>query len=209
MDSGQWTVDSWQWTVDSWQLTVDSWQQLDKIRAKRDKCNKGSRRYRYLSKIYQRVAEKRRNKQLDSLHKASSLIAYKLAESAVIIGDLSVRQMAMKSENKWLNRAVYNDWGLYQFVQMLKYKCVLAGKTLHVISEINTSKTCYRCGHAQDMPLHQRTYFCPECSLVMDRDQNSARNILLRFIARLSPHKLLSVCGVLGVTQEIDTFKHV
>ena len=183
--------------------------QLDKIRAKRDKCNKGSRRYRYLSKIYQRVSEKRRKKQLDSLHKASSLIAYKLAESAVVIGDLSVRQMAMKSENKWLNRAVFNDWGLYQFVQMLKYKCFLAGKKLHVLSERNTSKTCYRCSHSQDMPLHQRTYFCPECSLVMDRDQNSARNILLRFIARLSPHKLLSVCGVLGSNQVIDTFTHV
>ena len=25
---------------------------------------------------------------------------------------------------KALHRAVYNDWGLYQFVQMLEYKCV-------------------------------------------------------------------------------------
>lgn len=50
---------------------------------------------------------------------------------------------------------------------------------------------------------------CPICSLVMDRDENSARNILLRFIARLEPHKLLSVCGVLGSNQVIDTFTHV
>jgi hypothetical protein len=54
------------------------------------------------------------------------------------------------------------------------------------------SKTCYRCGHSQDMPLHQRTYRCPFCSLVIDRDSNSARNILLRYLARLEPHKLLS-----------------
>ncbi|GET41026.1 ISSoc7, transposase [Microseira wollei NIES-4236] len=136
-------------------------------------------------------------------------IAYKLAESAVVIGDLSQRQMAMKSENKWLNRAVFNDWGLYQFVEMLQYKCQLAGKQFHTISERDTSKTCHRCGHTQDMPLHQRTYRCPGCSLKMDRDENSARNILLRYLARLEPHKLLSVCGVLGVTQAIDTFKHV
>jgi len=189
----------------------NSWfnKQLDRLRSKRDKCKKGSRRYRYLSTIYKRVASKRRNKQKDSLHKASSLIAYKLAESAVVIGDLSQRQMAMKSENKWLNRAVFNDWGLYQFVEMLKYKCFLASKKLHEISERNTSKICHRCGHSQDMPLHQRTYKCPICSLVMDRDENSARNILLRFIARLEPHKLLSVCGVLGSNQVIDTFTHV
>ncbi|GET41027.1 transposase, IS605 OrfB family protein [Microseira wollei NIES-4236] len=46
--------------------------QLDKIRAKRAKCQKGSIRYRYLSNIYKKVAQKRRNKQLDSLHKATS-----------------------------------------------------------------------------------------------------------------------------------------
>ncbi|MFB2974821.1 RNA-guided endonuclease InsQ/TnpB family protein [Microseira sp. BLCC-F43] len=142
--------------------------QLDRIRAKRDKCKKGSRRYRYLSHVYHRVSEKRRNKQKDSLHKASSLIAYKLAESAVVIGDLSVRQMAMKSENKWLNRAVFNDWGLYQFVLLLKYKCQLALKQVHLVSERDTSKTCHRCGHIQDIPLAQRTYHCPNCSLVMD-----------------------------------------
>lgn len=142
--------------------------QLDRIRSKRDKCKKGSRRYRYLSNIYSSVSEKRRNKQKDSLHKASSLIAYKLAESAVVIGDLSQRQMVRKSENKWLNRAVFNDWGLYQFVEMLKYKCFLAGKEFHEISERDTSITCHRCGYKQDMPLRKRTYKCPKCSLKMD-----------------------------------------
>src|SRR5205807_6527411 len=45
--------------------------QLDKIRSKRDKCKKKSRRYLHLSKVYKRVAEKRRRKQQDCLHKAS------------------------------------------------------------------------------------------------------------------------------------------
>jgi len=30
--------------------------------------------------------------------------------------------------NKRLNRAVFNDWGLYGFVQMLVYKSLLYGK---------------------------------------------------------------------------------
>ncbi len=54
--------------------------QLDKIRSKRDKCQKKSRRYLYLSKVYKRVSEKKRNKHHDSLHKASHLIAHKLVE---------------------------------------------------------------------------------------------------------------------------------
>jgi transposase len=40
----------------------------------------------------------------------------------------------------------------------------------------------------------------------MDRDVNSARNILLRFLAWLAPHRLSEVCGVLGVIQAINMF---
>jgi putative transposase len=183
--------------------------QLDKIRSKRDRCVKGSRRYRYLSDVYKRVCEKKYNKRKDCHHKASSVIAYKLAESAVVIGDLSQRQMVMKSTNRKRNRAVYSDWGLYTFVQMLTYKCERAGKTLHVQHELNTSKTCHQCGYVQEMPFYKRTYKCPTCGLKQDRDENSACNILLRFLARLEPYKLLGVCSVLGVTQAIDTFNHV
>src|SRR5579884_3228664 len=69
--------------------------QLDKLRSKRDKCKKKSRRYRYLSQVYKRVSEKKRRKQQDCLHKASHLIAHRLAERAVVIGDLSQRQMVI------------------------------------------------------------------------------------------------------------------
>ena len=86
---------------------------------------------------------------------------------------------------KALHRAVYNDWGLSGFVQMLTYKCLLAGKELVILDERETSKTCSSCGHQQPMPLWKRTYRCGNCSLVLDRDENSAVNIRERFLARL------------------------
>jgi putative transposase len=165
-------------------------QQLDKIRSKRDRCQKKSRRYIHLSQVYKRVSERKRNKRKDCLHKASHLIAHKLVERTVVIGDLSQRQMVTKEHverRKHLNRAVYNDWGLYAFVQMLMYKCLLAGKALVLLDERDTSKTCSGCGAKQDMPLSKRTYRCGTCGLVMDRDENSALNILRRFLARLGP----------------------
>ena len=174
--------------------------QLDKIRSKRDKCKKKSRRYIHLSKVYKRVAQKKRNKQRDSLHKASHLIASKLVERTVVIGDLSQRQMVMKEhqeKNRYKNRAVFNDWGLYTFTEMLKYKCHLYGKELVFLDERNTSKACSRCGHLQPMPLWKRTYCCTNCGLVMDRDENSAVNILTRFIARRGPYTSFGACGVL------------
>ena len=88
------------------------------------------------------------------------------------------------------NRMVYNDWGLYSFVQMLAYKCLHAGKELHIIYERDTTKTCCQCGKMQAMPLWQRVYRCKNWGLVMDRDENSAVNILKRFFAWLRPHAL-------------------
>ena len=173
--------------------------QLDKIRSKRDKCKKKSRRYIHLSQVYKRVSEKKRNKKNDSLHKASHLIAHTLVERTVIVGDLSQRQMVTKQHqerNKHLNRAVYNEWGLYTFILMLTYKCKLYGKELVFLDERNTSKMCSGCGKLQAMPLWKRTYCCTECGLVMDRDDNSAVNILTRFLARLGPHMDIP-CGVL------------
>jgi putative transposase len=175
--------------------------QLDKIRSKRDKCKKKSRRYIRLSKVYKRVSERKRNKQQDCLHKASHLIAHRLAERAVVIGDLSQRQMVIpkkehetrKEQNKRRirNRMVYNDWGLYSFVQMLEYKCLRFGKELYIISERDTTRMCSACKHEQNMPLWKRTYRCENenCGLVMDRDENSAVNIYQRFVARLGPHR--------------------
>ena len=172
--------------------------QLDKIRSKRDKCKKKSRRYIHLSKVYKRVAEKKRNKQRDCLHKATHLIANSLAERAVVIGDLSQRQMVIKKQEGEIpkerrrrhirNRMVYNDWGIFGFVQMLKYKCLRFGKDLHIVDERDTTKMCHVCKRKQDMPLWVRTYRCENCGLVMDRDENSALNIYERFLARPGPH---------------------
>ncbi len=109
--------------------------QLDKIRSKRDKCKKKSRRYIHLSNVYKRVAQKKRNKQRDSLHKASHLISHKLVERTIVVGDLSARQMVMKEHkerNKHLNRAVFNDWGLYTFTEMLKYSAIRSLQTIAI-----------------------------------------------------------------------------
>jgi putative transposase len=174
--------------------------QLDKIRSRRDRCKKKSRRYIHLSKVYKRVAERKRHKQRDCLHKASHLIAHQMAERAVVIGDLSQRQMVIpkkeeetpqeRNKRRIRNRMVYNDWGLYGFVQMLQYKCLRFGKELHIIDERDTTKMCHACKHKQDMALWKRTYRCANenCGLVMDRDENSAVNIYQRFVAWPGPY---------------------
>ncbi len=166
--------------------------QLDKIRSLRSRCQKGSRRYRYWTQGYHRVSEQKRRKQCDSLHKASAFLA-RQAERAIVLGELSQQQMVQESQNvtkrtKGLHRSVQNEWGLYQFVQMVQYKAQRNGKKVSIINERYTSTECSGCGTRQEMPLWKRTYHCPQWGLVMDRDDNAARNILARFLARLGPY---------------------
>jgi putative transposase len=130
----------------------------------------------------------------------------------VVIGDLSQRQMVTKAhqeKNHYRNRAVLNDWSLCRFVQMLTYTCLHAGKKLEVIEERYTSQDCCWCHQRQAMPLWKRTYRCgnPDCGLVLDRDVNSAINILQRFLARLGPHTSSDeACGVLLGRAAINRF---
>jgi putative transposase len=68
--------------------------------------------------------------------------------------------MVMKEHqehNKHRNRAVFNDWSLYTFVQMLIYKCHLYGKDLQFLGERDTPKACSGCGNLKAMPLWKRT----------------------------------------------------
>jgi len=109
----------------------------------------------------------------------------------VVIGDLSQRQMVMKEQqekHKPLNRLVYNDWVLHKFMPMLKYICLGYGKELSIMSERDTSKTCSHCSSMQGKPLWKRIYTCTNCGLKKDQDENSAINILQRFVARAGPH---------------------
>ncbi|MET8456624.1 zinc ribbon domain-containing protein [Streptomyces parvulus] len=42
-----------------------------------------------------------------------------------------------------------------------------------------TSKTCSDCGAVKaKLPLHVRVFTCDTCGLVLDRDENAARNLL-------------------------------
>lgn len=69
--------------------------------------------------------------------------------------------------------------GHYKFRQRLIAKAQLVG--CHVVhpDESYTTQGCTRCGHRQAMG-GRRTYVCASCGLRIDRDINSARNILLK-----------------------------
>jgi len=150
---------------------------LDIIRSQRDKCTKGSRRYRKLSKVLHGNTAKYIKRTEDYLHKSSKWIMNR-NESNIIIGNLNLQ--TMKSEKTWFNRIILNEWRVGKFVDMLEYKSKLYGKKLIKIDESYTTKTCPKCGVLHDMKLSQRAFVC-ECGYSNGRDRNSSINILRKY----------------------------
>jgi putative transposase len=92
------------------------------------------------------------------------------------IEDLNVRGMM---QNHRLARAI-GDAGMGMFRRMLEYKCAWHNRKLKVVDRYYpSSKRCSACGFVSEkMPLSIRSWTCPECGGVHDRDENAARNLL-------------------------------
>ena len=73
-----------------------------------------------------------------------------------------------------------SDLAFYQFVEVLKFKCVKHGREfLRVGQWTPTTKPCSDCGYRnENLSLKERQWRCPECGSHHDRDINAARNIL-------------------------------
>ena len=73
-----------------------------------------------------------------------------------------------------------SDLAFYQFLEILKYKCIKHGRELRQVGQWTaTTKPCSDCGyHNEKLSLSDRQWTCPECGSHHDRDINAAINIL-------------------------------
>lgn len=131
-----------------------------------------------LARYHARIAHIRE----DALHQTTASLVAKnkpqIERPAVIgIEDLNVSGML---KNRKRARSIA-DVGLSEFRRQLTYKAEQAGVLLHVVSRWEpSSKTCSACGwYKNDLKLSDRVFRCSACGLVMDRDENAARNLAL------------------------------
>lgn len=180
---------------------------LDNLRSKRDKCKKQSRRYVCLTKRLADENQEWRNRVMDRLHKVSSFLT-KQTERILVIGDLKPSEM--NAEVRGLNRYVKGEWRVHKFIQMLKYKYLREGKELVIQNEAYTSQDCCQCGNRHKIELSNRVYICDRCGLRIDRDLNSAFNMMKRFVLGRS-HVGRDTYDVLAKARNlnIDTFVYI
>ncbi len=99
----------------------------------------------------------------------------KTKPSRIVMETLNVKGML---KNRHLSHAIAAQ-KFYEFKRQMLYKCETLGIELIEADRFYpSSKTCSRCGHIKgDLKLKDRTYICPECGLVIDRDLNATINL--------------------------------
>jgi putative transposase len=133
----------------------------------------GSRRRNRTRRRMARVHARAANLRRDALHKLTTKLATQ--HSTVVVEQLNVAGMV---RNRRLARAIA-DTGMAELRRLLSYKTGWYGSRLVVADRFfPSSKTCSSCGWVKaKLPLAERTFYCEECGLVLDRDLNAARNL--------------------------------
>ena len=119
--------------------------------------------------------ERLNNIKLNYIHTITTQLVRE--NQTVIVEDLNVKGML---KNRKLSKSI-SELSIHEVFRQLKYKCEWYGRNFVVIDRFYpSSKLCSKCGFKyKDLKLSERSWVCPECGEMHDRDCNAATNILL------------------------------
>lgn len=123
--------------------------------------------------VYERVT----NQRDDFLHKLSRHYADNY-------GFIAVEKLQIKNmvRNHYLAKSI-SDASWSRFIQMLEYKAERVGVRVVKVEPNKTTQICSNCGVEAHKELWNRIHKC-ECGLTIDRDYNSAINILKKALGQ-------------------------
>ena len=154
------------------QRTISRKYEASKSRTgKYEKTKNIEREEEKLRKIYARLTGIRQNYLHQTTHELVSMLP-----KQVVMEDLNVFGMM---KNRHLSKSIAEQC-FYEFIRQMKYKCEWNGiEFVQVPRFYPSSKTCSYCGSIKrDLKLSDRTYVCPDCGLIIDRDYNAAINLM-------------------------------
>jgi len=143
--------------------------------SKRQKGSKNRNKQKIkVAKIHRKIKDQRS----DFLHKLSRKIVDNF--SFIAVEDLVISNMI---KNHYLAKSIADaSWG--QFLNYLAYKVEETGGKVVRANPKGTSQVCSRCGSLVPKSLSVRIHKCPNCGIILDRDHNSALNILQRAVGQ-------------------------
>jgi putative transposase len=167
--------------------------QLQKAQKRVSRRKKGSKRRRKAVQVLAKKHQHLRRQRSDFHHKTALALvrAYDtIYVEAIQPSNLSRRPAPKQDEHghyehngasqkAGLNKSIH-DAGWRHFLSILAFKAACAGKRVEAVNPAYTSQDCSGCGKRMQLSLSVRTHVCTHCGLILDRDENAARNILWR-----------------------------
>jgi len=151
-----------------------AWEQRKLSRKQKgSKTQKSSHKYQKqrikVAKIQAKISDSRN----DFMQKLSTQITNEY--DLICIESLNMHAMAQSLN---LGKSV-NDLGWGMFIRMLEYKSLWKGKYIIEIPKyFPSSQLCHACAYRyKGLTLSERTWVCPVCGTVHDRDINAAINV--------------------------------
>jgi len=120
------------------------------------------------------------NKMLHTIAKEVVEYAKQFPKPMIVMEKLKNIRENMNGSAK-LNRRLH-AWSFRKIQMYIEYKANLEGIPVVYVNPKNSSKTCHRCGHVA-RKAEGRTFRCPKCGLVYNRDSNSAINLARRIMS--------------------------
>jgi putative transposase len=140
---------------------------------------KGSARYRKqrakVARIHQHIANQRE-------HFQHGLTTALVRKNAVIVYDKwDIQGLIDLPDQRWAKG--FYDAAIGETVRQLEYKGKMYSVTVHG-AKIKASKTCHKCGAVNEgLTLVEKTWNCPNCGAMHDRERNAAMNNYLIGVA--------------------------
>ncbi len=167
--------------------------EMKKAQQRVSKRKKGRRRRKKAVKLLAKKHQHVRRQRADFHHTTALALVREydvIYVEAIQPANLSRRPAPKQDENgsyehngasrkAGLNKSI-QDAGWRHFLAILAYKAACAGKRVEAVSPAYTSQDCSGCGARIQKSLSVRTHVCTHCGLILDRDENAARNILWR-----------------------------
>jgi len=162
---------------------------LAKAQRRLSKCEKGTFERRRALKVVQRTHERIANRRYNFAHQVSHNLVERFG--LIAFEDLSITNML---QNHCLAKSI-SDAAWRMLVITTSYKAESASSMVVLVDPRNTSQLCSRCGLKVPKSLSDRVHECPQCGLVMDRDENAAINILRLGLQSLPKARSLALQG--------------
>lgn len=176
---------------------------IDKLKSKRDRCVRRGRLVEFTrddGTVHRHWEPSRRWARYDRALKAAEAkkrdlvkhffysVGHRLFETydVVGIGDF-VPANASSGLGKKANRTIRNNRHLGRLRDTLAWVAQKSGRRFMALDETGTTRTCSACDHEVEGGIHPsvREWTCPSCHAFHIRDENAAKNGLVRLLGKL------------------------